>query len=290
MYKQITNQKFGGDWTNQKLEILYKYLSAYSKIMNRQSFNFAYIDAFAGTGYRVSRRKKSDTYPLLEEDTEELNFIKGSAVKALEVQPLFQEYIFIEKNEKNFKELSKLKDKYPILKDKIKMINRDANKYIQELCKRNWKSHRAVMFLDPFGMEIQWETIKSIAQTKAIDLWVLFPLGVGVNRLLRKDGQINEQHRDILNNLFGTTDWESRFYKTDSQTAFFENEGNNLIKKVNLDEIGRFFIKRLKTVFKEVATNPAKLYNSKNNPLFLFCFAAENRVGVKIAKDILKKF
>ncbi len=45
-------QVFGGNWTEQKLNCVSKYLHAYTKIMNNQDFNFAYVDAFAGTGYR----------------------------------------------------------------------------------------------------------------------------------------------------------------------------------------------------------------------------------------------
>lgn len=33
------------------------------------------------------------------------------------------------------------------------------------------------MFLDPYGMQVERETIDTIARTKAIDTWLLFPLG-----------------------------------------------------------------------------------------------------------------
>ncbi len=41
-----------------------------------------------------------------------------------------------------------------------------------------------MVFLDPYGMQVEWSTIEALAATKAIDLWYLFPLGVGVARLL----------------------------------------------------------------------------------------------------------
>ena len=45
-------QRFGGAWTQKKLQLFEKYLIAYSTIMNKkQQFQYAYIDAFAGTGY-----------------------------------------------------------------------------------------------------------------------------------------------------------------------------------------------------------------------------------------------
>jgi hypothetical protein len=56
--------------------------------------------------------------------------------------------------------------------------------------------------------------------------------------------------------------------------------------------VGRFFLKRLKTLFAQVVPNPLILANSKEVPMYLLCFAAGNPKGgptaVKIAKDILK--
>ena len=76
-------------------------------------------------------------------------------------------------------ELETLKSEFPKLCDDIMVINAEANSYIQDMCSnRRWTKNRAVLFLDPFGMEVTWETIAAIAKTKAIDLWILFPVGV----------------------------------------------------------------------------------------------------------------
>ena len=53
-------------------------------------------------------------------------------------------------------------------------------------------------FSNPYGMQVEWTTIEAIAATKAIDLWILFPLGIGVNRLLTKSGDIPESWRKRL--------------------------------------------------------------------------------------------
>jgi three-Cys-motif partner protein len=74
---------------------------------------------------------------------------------------------------------------------------------VQKLCDKDWTSRRAVLFLDPYGMQVEWRTIEAIAATKAIDLWLLFPLGIGVNRLLTKSGDIPESWRNRLNLLLG---------------------------------------------------------------------------------------
>jgi hypothetical protein len=40
------------------------------------------------------------------------------------------------------------------------------------------------VFLDPFGMQVDWNVIEQLALTKAVDLWLLFPLGTGVMRIM----------------------------------------------------------------------------------------------------------
>ena len=42
----IETHEFGGNWTGEKLKQIDKYQRTYSTIMNKQIFQFAYIDAF----------------------------------------------------------------------------------------------------------------------------------------------------------------------------------------------------------------------------------------------------
>ncbi len=286
-----SKQGFGGHWTAEKLEILRKYLGAYSRIMNRQHFHFAYIDAFAGTGYYKKSTDDSIQLSLLPITEKESNFLEGSARIALQVEPEFEKYIFIEKDEERFRELEKLKIEFPEKKDKIILVNEEANAYLKGLCKKSWEKHRAVMFLDPFGMQIKWETLEMIAKTKAIDLWFLFPLGQAVNRLLRRDGSIIEANRKRLNEIFGTEDWFDRFYETCFEKDLL-GEQVRIRKNADFETISSYFVERLETIFEKVVKSPRPLLNSKDVPLFLFCFAAGNKKGapkaVKIAEDILR--
>lgn len=287
-------QQFGGGWTAEKLERVRKYLVAYATIMRNQKFRFAYIDAFAGTGYNRPKAKKEEgtlRFPELA-DQDAAGFIDGSARIALKVEPRFTKYIFIEKDPKRFAELNRLKEEFPALASDIVLINADSNAYLRDICEnRRWERNRAVLFLDPFGMQVTWDTMKAIAQTKAIDLWILFPLGIGVNRLLRRDAQISEGWRRRLDDFFGTPDWRDAFYETKTEPSLFGME-NKTEKVADFDGIARFFVKRLETIFAGVAKNPLALHNSAKTPLYLLCFAAGNERGaktaVKIAQDILK--
>lgn len=283
-----TQKQFGGDWTAEKLQRVRKYLVAYATIMNKKHFRFAYIDAFAGTGYRTLKENEDQNelmFPeILEEESQQ--FLKGSARIALQVEPRFTKYIFIEKEETRFAELQRLKADFPSVQNDIILVNTDANAYIKDLCHNyTWNTNRAVFFLDPFGMQVEWDTIIAIAETRAIDLWILFPLGVAVNRLLKKDGNINESIRKRLDTIFGASDWYNAFYQTRTDANLFGEQ--SYIEKVgNFDSIGHYFVDRLKTVFAGVANNPLPLLNTRNIPLYLLCFASGNQRGAEIAVRI----
>jgi len=282
---------FGGDWTEEKLRRVQKYLKAYNVALKNQPFTREYIDAFAGTGYREVRQPNSPSSLLLPELVEEdcQEFMDGSASIALKVEPPFHKFTFIERNPSKYEELCKLKERHP--ERGINTVQGDANAHIREICRGPWDYRRAVLFLDPFGMQVTWETIRAIASTRAIDMWLLFPLGVAVSRLLKKDGIIDESLRRSLDVLFGEPSWFDAFYKTEVVTDLFGQERRSAYK-VDFRSMERYFIDRLRSIFPGVAANPLQLRNSKNVPLYLLCFAAGNEKGapiaVEIAQNVLK--
>ncbi len=288
---------FGGGWTKAKLDVLAQYLRAYTKALKNQPFRKGYIDAFAGTGYReVPRRHATGLgahdlpFPdLAQQDSQDL--LEGSASLALRTAPPFDSYVFIERSAKRCARLEELKTEFPALADSIQIRRGDANELIQALCRKKWTRHRAVLFLDPYGMQVKWKTIERIASTKAIDLWVLFPLGMGVNRLLKRSGKIPPRWRACLNELLGTTDWYEEFYRVERLPTLYDDSEDRVVK-AGTETIGRYFNQRLSSVFVAVAPVPRVLRNSRNAPLYLLCFAASNEKGapvaLKIANDLLK--
>jgi three-Cys-motif partner protein len=300
-----TTHQFGGDWTEEKLERIRKYLEAYTKIftVNKGAAYYItyYVDAFAGTGYRDVKIEKDAVKESLyvnEMDIEALesdamSLQKGSARVALEIPSPFNHYVFIEKKSDYIEALNQLKHDFP--ERNIEILRGEANKVLQDWLKKvNWKSSRAVVFLDPYGMDVDWQTIEAIAATKAIDLWILFPLAQAVNRLLTKANLPNDSWSQKLTRFFGTDSWREAFYQKKSiDTPLFGEFETDYKKDADFDDISQFFVQRLQTVFDKVAPNPLPLFNSKGSPLFLLCFAASNPKGsgtaVKIAGEILGK-
>lgn len=224
---------------------------------------------------------------LLRPDARE--FIDGSARIALQIPHPFDHYIFIERSPTRHAELRKLKADFPQLANRIESVKEEANQYLIHLCQGvDWlqTNRRAVVFLDPFGMQVTWATICAIAETKAIDLWLLFPLGVAVNRMLPKHGQIPSGWRQRLNLMFGETGWYQAFYEKYETDDLFGSKSETTVKRADYLAIADFFVKRLKTAFPYVAKNPLPLLNSAHCPLYLLCFAAGNPKGGPIAKRI----
>jgi three-Cys-motif partner protein len=284
--------RFGGDWTATKLGILRSYLEAYVQVLKKQPYRTAYIDAFAGTGYRTLQQTDVEgtlLFPDLAQEAPQ-GLLEGSARMALKVDPPFDSYIFVEKSRERCDQLEGLKAEF--LGREIRIQQGDANEVIQALCKKRWSQHRAVLFLDPYGMEVEWATIEKIAGTKAIDLWLLFPLGIGVNRLLPRTGKIPEGWRTRLNLFLGTEDWYQVFYQEETERTLFGDEQR--LVKAKVETIGDYFVERLKSVFPDVAPKPKILMNSANCPLYLFCFAVSSPnpkargIAMRIAKHLLE--
>ena len=110
-----TQQKFGGPWTVEKLNILSDYLAFYTTALKSMPFDLIYIDAFAGTGrIRIG-------------DEDDYEIIDGSAKLALQSKGEFSKYIFIEQKRKFAKELEDLVDQeFPAMKSKVDIIPKTA--------------------------------------------------------------------------------------------------------------------------------------------------------------------
>lgn len=296
------HHRFGGDWTTRKLDILAGYLRSYNTVLRNKPmpsnpFQRYYIDAFAGTGYRELPSAENGwgseedlLFPdLATEEPQQL--LDGSARLALRVRPRFDRFVFIEQRADRCAHLELLKEDFPHLAPDIDIQQGDANEKIRKLCEMDWRSRRAVLFLDPYGMQVEWPTLEAIASTKAVDLWLLFPLGMGVNRMLPKSGEVPDTWRRRLNLLLGTEDWYEDFYRRIRTPALFGEE--ETVIKASTETIGRYFNDRLKTVFAGVADNPGVLRNSVRNPLYLLCFAVANErgklVALQIANHLLKE-
>jgi three-Cys-motif partner protein len=297
MQNADSQQNFGSTWTEIKLDALRQYLVAYRKIFSAnpraRHFTTWYVDAFAGSGARYDAASATTGETDLFADDEraaDSDYRKGSASVALELPDPFDQYYFIDKKASNVDALkSRIASSYPSLKERCNVQQGDAtsilNVFLAGFNSNN--QDRAVVFLDPFGMEVGWNLIQKLAETKAIDLWLLFPHGIGVNRLLTANKLPPPAWRDKLTNTFGTSEWEERFYSESKQMSIADvDEAVQVVKTASFTAISAFMVERLGTIFAGVCKKPIVLANSRGAPLYSLCFAVSNPNGKNAALKI----
>ena len=158
---------------------------------------------------------------------------------------------------------------------------------------RNYSNCKALAFLDPFGMQIDWASIQ-VLRDLSVDLWILVPTGVIINRLLERkvDLQKGLVHAEKLESFFGMAEKEIRsFFYTENQVPTLFGEEETVITKAEnaIRKIAELYVKRLKEIFPFVTEDPMVLYNTQNVPIYHLVFAAKNKTAMKIAQDIIDR-
>lgn len=283
-----------GPWAKEKLDALRQYLGFYTTVLKKQGHwlrGTIFVDAFAGPGLsRVRTKEKAIESPGLfdsdpESDKAEAEFLKGSPRVALDIENPFTSYIFIERDPQRISELNALQAEY-LSQRNVVVTEGDANVALQAWLSSgiDWHHHRAVVFLDPFGMQVPWSTIETLAKTKAIEVIINFPLGMAIQRLLTKSGEIPSGWQMSLDSFFGSPDWRELVYE-ESADLFGPK-----MKKVSgsaLKLLG-WYRSRLRASFGHVST--ARLIkNTRGNPLYYLIWAGPNATGLKGAEHILSK-
>lgn len=292
-----SRKSWGGDWTIQKLDAFEKYVNAYLTIMNKYrdayDWKLIYFDGFAGSGTKDNDENSELLNELFSDNHfDELDVYKGSAERILNiVQRGFDFYYFIDKDEKSnniLKErLLETTNKY--VQNQLNFRANDANQEIVKLANalhQNSK-YKSLVLLDPFGMQIKWQTIELLKDT-GTDLWILIPTGVIVNRLLDRKGKLKSIEK--LTSFFGMSEdiIRNSFYKSAKANTLFGEE--EIIQKIEepIKKIAELYIDKLKNCFKFVTEHSLVLYNSKNVPIYHFAFASNNENAKKIAGQIIK--
>jgi len=292
-------KKFGGSWTEEKLTAFEKYVKAYLTILNKYKSKYnwqtIYFDGFAGFGERIDEISKQSTLfelNLSDQDKQEYSVYKGSVERVLGLPDPFKFdwYYFIETKQDYVNQLNQLiGKKYEHLKSKIVIRRKDCNEQLillADLLKKK-KNYRALVLLDPFGLQVNWKSIYDFKGTNS-DIWILLPSGVGINRMLPKDGVI--KYKNKLESFFGLPieKIEEIFYFNLKQMSLFGKDSIKMKIPNSINKIVEIYIKQLQSVWKYVTKEPLVLLNSKNVPIFHFLFASNKSAGLKIASDIIK--
>lgn len=286
-----------GEWAKDKLDRLGRYLHEYTKIMRKQHWcdGYYYIDAFAGPGQHEVRGKPRPTSRNMllnvadfgQAQKEQQKFLAGSPRVALDIEYPFSGYVFVERSPTRVAELESLKTEYGGSR-RVIIRQRDCNGYLCDKIVSNpkvdWEKNRALVFLDPFGMQVPWSTLEALGATEAIEVFLNFPVGMAIQRLLlRNTGKLTDERRRKLNEYFGSPDWYDVVYR--KTPTLFGDETEEKIEQSG-ERLVKWYRGRLREAF-GFASKAALIRNSRGGHLYYLMLASPKRTGVKIANHIL---
>ncbi len=293
------DKNWGGNWTIQKLDAFEAYVKAYLTIMlsTREKCKgwpkqIIYFDGFAGSGKKEEPNNEINCQQNLLENleikSEEENLYQGSCERVLQLEKKFDKYIFVDINTQSINELKNHLQNKNIDLSNCNFIAKDVNDVISKFVKSCTRNDVALILLDPFGMQVEWKSIEKL-KDKRIDLWILVPSGVIINRLLDKKGKL--KHIKKLEEYLGMSEEEIKnsFYEKEKLSTLFGDE--EYVKKLPdaISKIAKLYVSQLKKVF-EYVTDPAlELKNSRKVTIFHFIFASNNKSAKKIASQIIEK-
>lgn len=264
-----------GYWSVLKLEIVEKYGSAYTTAFaNQKGLKKFYIDAFSGAGMHVSKRTGEQ--------------IEGSPARALKVSPPFDHFYFIDLDEGKTKHLETL----CAGRTDVTIHTGDSTQYLKQQLLPTIKYenyNRALCLLDPYGLHLDWEVMLQAGKSRAIDLFLNFPvMDMNRNAIWKNPGKVPKDGIERMTKFWGDDSWKQAAYAESPQQNLFSSP--DLIKQSN-DAVVEGFRDRLKKVagFKYVP-EPLPMKNNNNAVVYYLFFASQKPVAQKIVDDIFAKY
>jgi len=262
-----------GYWSEVKLDIVKKYAKAYSIIINAQPNikRHLYIDAFAGAGIHISKQTRE--------------YIPGSPLNALSVEPPFKEFHFIDLDGDRADALQKLCVDY----SNVNIYEGDCNDLLLEkifpLAKYS-DYRRGLCLLDPYGLHLNWKVVQTAGKMESIEIFLNFPvMDMNMNVLWRNPEKVDKLQLSRMNAFWGDDSWRNIAY-TKTKGLF-----GDIQEKTGIEFVVKAYRNRLEKVAGfAYAPEPIPMRNSRGAIVYYLFFASPKKTGAKIVKEIFDKY
>jgi len=263
-----------GYWSEVKLDIVRKYAAAYSKILAAQTsprLHHVYVDAFAGAGCHVSRQTGQ--------------FVPGSPLNALLVEPPFSEYYLIDIEARKVAALESIAGKRP----NVHVFHGDCNEILLKDVFPNIRFEdykRGLCLLDPYGLHLDWAVIQEAGRMRSLEVFLNFPVAdINRNVLLRAPDAVSPTQVQRMSRYWGDESWRQVAYES-VPTLFGEDK-----LKVANEVVAQAFRERLRTLagFQHVP-DPMPMRNSKGAVVYYLFFASPKAVAGNIVTEIFDSY
>lgn len=285
--------KFGGPWTEVKLDAVQYYLECYARALTWAGMDIWYIDAFAGSGDREAEREVGGLFENRPIETI-VETLDGSARRAMQVEPPFHHFVFIENDKERCAALHALRNETD--RD-IKIIQGEANGTLIDLISREpWtrkdrSKSRGVVFLDPYALELEWSTLQALAETRVMDVWYLFPLEAVLRQLARKISGVGVKAPKLDKVL--SPAWRSLYHLPKPEVFLpvdmFDNRPKEELQRAaNAAQVEEWFRGELARIFPYVP-EPVPILRSAHRQMFslFLCVSNPSPAATKLADDFM---
>ena len=262
-----------GRYAELKLAFLDDYLPA-ALVATQTMQRRWYIDLFAGPGWNVD--KQASTY-----------FFAGSPYRALcahgpsRVNNSFTRAVFVNNDSTDSAELSKRIELWSrngdiaVPRDRIMQFKENATTALARILNTLPKRDYAFIFADIEGItELPWASVVSMRAHghRSIDLYVLFPLEMTLQRLLSYEANKRTRYGQTLTAFFGTDAW----------IALASAERTNAQGPEFRQHLIDLYVEQLRTLWKHVSVQ-ATVYLTGDRPFYRMIFASNHPVGDRLA-------
>jgi len=262
-----------GYWSEVKLDIIREYAQEYSIILSKQQLAYAYIDGFAGSGVHISKGTRE--------------FVPGSPLNALRIQPPFHEYYLVDLDGNRIKQLRN----FPEVKNRpeVHVIQGNCNEVLLSRIfpKVRYEDYRrALCLLDPYALHLNWNVVERAGKMRSVEIFLNFPI-MDINRtaLWLQPEKVADWGITRMNSFWGDESWRKAAY-AEQATLFGEPD---YIKRGN-QRVVEAYCERLKSVggFGFVP-EPMPMRNSNNAVVYYLVFASQKPVAERIVRHIFNK-
>jgi len=269
-----------GQWSEAKLDIVREYAATYSKIMSAQEyhgrprFTHCYIDAFAGAGMHVAK--------------ETGDFVPGSPINALLLDPPFSEYHFIDLHGGK---VDGLRENELVKKRGAIVHHGDCNDVLLKtlLPGLTFQSFRkALLVLDPYDIDLDWEVMRKAGELGTVEVFLNFMV-MDMNRSVfwRNWKDVKPEQLLRMDRFWGDRSWQEVVYTREKD--LFGEEIHT--KRVGNEPVVEAYRERLKTVAGfDYVPEPVPMRIEQGAIVYYLFFASHKPVAANIVQRIFKKY
>lgn len=254
-----------GSWAVEKYRRVWYYDQLFSTGMKKKWDQRVYIDLYAGAGYARIRDQEI--------------IVPSSPLLALMVDDPFTKYIFCEEDRELMKALRERVQRHAPEAD-VDFAQGDVNAEVDQIVDRipPFSKENTLLgfsFVDPFSVDLNFETIRRLGEPYNMDFLILLALGMDANRNL---GLYLNEHHDRIERFLGDPDWREKWEKAQAK-------GHNFIYFLAV----RYIAAMESIGYRE--TTPGMMYqvrsDTKNLGLYWLAFFSKHRLGYKFWKQVL---